>query len=109
MAVKGFKEARSKVISTLQSGLIAHEARAAEKNYLADGRVLMADVIYLLKICTGAQYKADPHHALSCDVHIFRPTRDTVRWYIKVYFLSDLEPLAEGETDTMFISVHPSD
>jgi hypothetical protein len=109
MAVKGFREARSTVINALRRGSFRHELRSLEKNILRAGDISPIDVVDLLLLCRGDQYRATPHHQLPCDVSIFKPTHRGVLWYIKVYFLSDLIPLAEGEPDTMFISVHPSE
>jgi hypothetical protein len=110
MAVKGFKEARGKVIVALRNNNYAHEEeRLHEKNYLLNGHIDVTSLIALLISCNGTQYTASPHHQVDgLTVHIFKPIQFNTRWYIKTYFLSDLGPLAEGDPDTMFISVHPS-
>jgi hypothetical protein len=84
-----------------KAGDIRHEARddANDKNLLETGAVTPAEVIALLQACRGDQYKSDKHHDLTIklDVHIFKPEKNKVRWYIKLYFI---------EPNVVFISVH---
>lgn len=104
-----FKEVRGRVITALRSGNFRSEDRDAEKNFLATNRMTAAEVIALLIFCRGDQYKETPHHQIPCNIHIFTPIKIQIKWYIKVYFLSDLGALDEGDPDAMFVSVHPSD
>ncbi len=64
------------------------------------GQLSDSDVIELVKKTRGNEYEVSPHHqAPEVDVHILKPFKDNVRWYIKFYFI---------EPDVMFISVHES-
>ena len=115
----GFRETKQRVIQALRTGQFEHEMRAndstPEKNDLYAGRVTVEEVVQMLLACNGRQYKTAPHHQMPCDVHIFSPNHRAVRWYVKVYFLSelpadpDLPALEEPGSDTIFISVHPSE
>ena len=48
---------------------------------------------------TGNSYSVSLHHAdASVAVHVFKPTKDGQRWYVKAYFTPD--------KSAMFVSVH---
>jgi hypothetical protein len=97
----GFREAKAALIAALQQGAYGHEPREVqeEKNLLAMGEVTEAFVIELVRKSTGNAYSVSPHHAdASVDVHLFKPTKDGQRWYVKAYFTPD--------KSAMFISVH---
>ena len=99
----GFKEARRRVIQSLEEGSFLHEARKSTevKNLLAVGRVGVTEVIDILKGCRGQHHTTSPHHVDSTiEVHIVKPDWPE-KWYIKFYFPDPDAP------DTMFISVHP--
>ena len=105
MTSMGFREARSKVIQSLQSMRYQHEARASieVKNLLATGKVTAGEVVKMLTRCKGQHRSTSPHHtAKGVTVHVFRPDVPD-KWYIKCYFLDPEMP------ETMFISVHPQD
>jgi hypothetical protein len=96
----GFKTVKKLIIQKIRSKQIQHEQRidSYKKNLYAHGLVSDAEVIALISICRGNDYKVEPLHAdRSIDVHFFRPLKEGVKWYIKVYML---------EPDAWFISVH---
>jgi len=99
-----FRQARSRIIRALRLGEYEHEAREAlaEKNLLAVGDVTAEFVISLLAKARGFDYREAPHHfEPSVTVHSFRCRNGEDRWYIKAYFIES--------TETVFISVHPSE
>lgn len=105
MANMGFKEARQKVIKSLNEGLYQHETRTSieVKNLLATGKVTTDEVVDMLKKCGGRHHTSSAHHTeKGIQVHIIKPDKPD-RWYIKFYFLDPEAP------ETMFISVHPED
>lgn len=126
-SIQDFNAVRDLVIEALRNGLIAHEPRlrsrtsdpnkSNERNYLLEGTINVSYVITLLEACRQGFYHSEPHRdrRIPCNVHIFLPMHQNVRWYIKVYFLADLPadpdlpPLESGPQAVMFISVHPSD
>lgn len=93
----GFRDAKRKVITALQSGAYQHEATRSNvetKNLLLMGLVTAEQICDVLKRCQGQDHQSSPHHqAPSIEVHIIQ--RDG--WYIKFYFV---------DPDTVFISVH---
>jgi hypothetical protein len=96
----GFKEIRAVLIEALRSRQYRNEERldAAEKHLLASGSVDEDFVIRLLLRCPGWEYSTSRHHFYDVDCHIFTPTMDGERWYVKAY-------LERGRA--VFISVHP--
>lgn len=96
----GFKDVRKRLIEALRTRQYTNEERlnAASKNLLASGDVDDAFVIQLLLRCAAWEYGTSKHHFLEVDCHIFTPTLEGARWYIKAY----LEPAR-----AVFISVHP--
>ena len=98
----GFKENKAKIIKKLNEGKIQHETDRSgcidEKNLLVVGMVSLEEVVVLLNSTKGFQYTVLRHHVLpEIDVHIFKPVKNRVKWYIKCYLL---------EPDVIFISVH---
>ena len=92
----GFKEAKRLAIEALESGSYQIERRSAlsSKNLLATGEVTDAEVVAILKRCSGQHHRRDEHHVRKgVDVHILK--RDG--WYIKFYILTP---------DVLFVSVH---
>ncbi len=99
----GFRNAKTRLIRALESGDFGHEPREVqeEKNLLAVGDVTTEFVIDLLHKSRGQDYSSSPHHADPLvDVHVFGPTVDGERWYVKAYFSPD--------RSAVFISVHRS-
>ena len=98
----GLKDVRSKAIECLQAGRVqaANRANIQEKNLLKIGLVSPDEVIALLKLTRGDQYRTEPHESVeSVEVHFFTPHYKGEDWYIKLYFL---------DPDCWFISVHKS-
>ena len=96
----GFKEAKSLVISCLNSGQFYHEERnnIDVKNLLAIGAVSITDVVSIIGRARGNCYSTSPHHFDSnVDVHIIKTSHLGKDWYVKWYF---------SEPDSVFISVH---
>ncbi len=94
----GFKEVRALLIEALRSGKFINDPRADDqKNLLAAGQVNEALVVRLLLRSAGWEYTTSRHHFKSVECHIFTPTMDGERWYVKAYF----EP-----GNAVFISVH---
>ena len=96
----GFKEAKSLVISCLNSGQFYHEERdnIDVKNLLAIGAVSVTDVASIIGRARGNSYSTSPHHFDSkVDVHIIKTSYLGKDWYVKWYF---------SEPDSVFISVH---
>ena len=61
----------------------------------------MDDVIGIVKRARGADYSASPHYwDPDTEVHVFRPTVEGTRWYVKAHFLE------EPEGTAVFISIH---
>jgi hypothetical protein len=81
------------------TGHVQHEPRFEPgKNLLAEGAVIMDEVVQMIKRCGGKCHQTSPHHVLpSVDVHILRPKGRYDGYYIKFYFI---------EPDIIFISVH---
>lgn len=98
----GFRDVRIAVIDKLNLGQVQHEPRNGcidEKNHLAVGKITTAEVVELMNATKGTQYTTSKHHLDgSIDVHIFKPKKAGVEWYIKCYLI---------EPDLWFISVHP--
>ncbi len=95
-----FQEVRSKVIQSLVHGTYFTEARADRevKNWLYSNRVSEAEVVEMIKACTGRDHEASPHHKdAKIVVHILKPQGRFRGWYLKFYFV---------DPDTVFISVH---
>lgn len=102
----GLKSAKLRVVTALRAGTFEHEAREAlaEKNLLAIGAVSAEFVADLVQRTSGADYSESPHHLDGAViVHVFRPSVQRNRWYVKVYFLEH-----EGR-QAVFISVHRSE
>ena len=101
----GFKDVRARIILSRIEGHFQHEERAqAEgKNLLATGDISVEEIIELLRRCRGNQHQTGRHHSDSTQViHIFKPTINSIRWYIKAYIVDQ-----DGVT-AIFISVHRS-
>jgi hypothetical protein len=99
----GFSSAKRALLPALATGNVQHEARAvlAEKNLLAVGDVSLDEVAAIVRRSRGGDYSTAPHHwDADTEVHVFRPTVQGTRWYVKVYFLE------EPEGTAVFISVH---
>lgn len=104
----GFKDAKQRVFQCLKAGKIQHEARNEidVKNLMLVGLVTVDEVVRMIGLTRGNQYKSSPHHLLpEIEVHEFKPeiwneakTRKE-KWYLKCYFI---------EPDVIFISVHKS-
>ena len=98
----GLIDIRKKAIECLKSGTVQAENRAdiREKNLLKTGVVLVDEVIKILSVTKGSQYRKTPYKDdPSVDVHIFEPRYLGENWHIKLYFI---------EPDCWFISVHKS-
>lgn len=98
----GFKRIRATIVKKLKEGRIQHELDRSgsidEKNHLAVGKISVEEVVDLLNSTKGFQYKALAHHILpEIEIHIFKPVKNKVAWYIKCYLI---------EPDVIFISVH---
>ena len=94
--VYGFKEAKKKVIESLEQSSFQHETRkdVNTKNLLATGDVTPNEVINIIKKCSGNNHSILVHHQLNnVIVHLIKKNG----WYIKFYFI---------DPDTVFISVH---
>lgn len=99
----GFKEAKHKVIESLDNGSFSHEERnnIDVKNLLATGEVSKETIRYILKRSSGNDYSTSPHdYDSSVDVHLVKTTMAKKNWYIKWYI---------REPNCVFISVHLSD
>jgi hypothetical protein len=99
----GFTAAKRALLTALETGNFQHEAREVlnEKNLLAVGDVSVHEIIEIVRRARGPDYPASPHHwNPSTEVHVLRPTVEGIRWYVKVYFLEELEGTA------VFISIH---
>ncbi len=98
----GLKDTRSKAIECLLAGQIQATNRpdVRDKNLLKTGVVTVEQVIELLKLTRGSQYRSEPHDSIAkVVVHYFEPKQKGEDWHIKLYFL---------EPDCWFISVHKS-
>lgn len=98
----GLKEVRTSVIEKLKEGRIQHETDRSgdinEKNLLLIGKVTVEEVIELINATRGTQFSTSKHHAdENIEVHVFKPVKSSVEWYIKCYLI---------EPDIWFISVH---
>jgi hypothetical protein len=99
----GLKEVRRQVIEKLNQNQVQHETNRSgnidEKNYLVTGKISVAEVVELINATKGSQYTTSKHHAVNTiEVHILKPVKAGVEWYIKCYVI---------EPDVWFISVHP--
>lgn len=98
----GFKAIRYKAIDCLKAGRIQAEERSdiSTKNLLKTGEMSADDVITLLKVTKGDQYRNEPHKDdKNTMVRFFEPYSSESYWHIKLYFL---------DPDCWFISVHKS-
>jgi hypothetical protein len=98
-----FRKVKRLLVAALESGDFGHEPRDVqeERNLLAVGEVSATLVASIVRRTRGQDHRLSPHHAdASVDVHIFNPTVDGERWYIKAYLSPD--------ESAMFISVHKS-
>jgi hypothetical protein len=98
-----FSSAKRAVLAALEAGNFQHEAREvlSEKNLLAVGEISVSDVVSVVRRSRGTDYTASPHHwDPDVEVHVFRPTVEGTRWYVKAYFLE------EPEGTAVFISIH---
>jgi hypothetical protein len=99
----GFRAALDRLLAALEAGAFGFpfdEVRAG-KNLLQTGDISITELVVILKRCRGTDYAESPHHwdpGLPC--HIFKPTSDGCRWYVKCCFI---------EQDTLLISVHRSE
>jgi len=99
----GFSSAKRALLAALEAGNFQHEAREvlSEKNLLAVGDVSVDEVIGIVRRARGTDYSASPHHwDPGTEVHVFQPTVEGARWYVKAYFLEKPEGTA------VFISIH---
>ena len=98
----GLRKIRRLVVEKLIDGRIQHEPDRSgnidEKNLLLVGKITVEEVIELIYATKGFQYELSKHHTLPViDVHIFKPEKNRIKWYIKCYLV---------EPDLIFISVH---
>jgi hypothetical protein len=99
----GYREAKHKVIESLNNGSFSHQERnnIDVKNVLATGDVSKETIVDILKRSSGSDYKTSKHDFdSSVDVHIVVTTMAKEKWYIKWYIV---------EPDCVFISVHISE
>lgn len=97
------KDVKRRVIACIEEGAYDHEVRynIDVKNRFQCGLLSDSYVIDLIDKTSEKQYRIDKHHrAPSIDVHILKPTKDGIKWYIKFYFV---------EPDVVFISVHENE
>ena len=95
-----YTDIKKQVIQCLLEGYVVHEARndIDIKNLLEVGDVSIEEVVQVLKGSRGNEYESSPHHMdQSIDVHVIKTSYQSMRWYIKWYFV---------EPDAVFISVH---
>lgn len=98
-----FHSAKRVILAALEAGNFQHEVREvlSEKNLLAVGHISVEDVITILKRARGTDYSASPHHwDDDTTVHVFRPTVEATRWYVKAYLVE------EPDGGVVFISIH---
>jgi hypothetical protein len=98
----GLTEVRKKALDCLDKGQVLHEARVGgkvdSKNLLQIDKITIDEVKELINKTKGGQHTHSPHHLdKSIDVHVMKPVKDKVAWYIKFYFI---------EPNLIFISVH---
>ena len=98
----GYKNSKAIIIKNLKEGNIQHETDRSgsidEKNLLLVGKITLEELVGLLNCTKGFQYKTLRHHLLpEIDIHIFKPVKNRIQWYIKCYLI---------EPDVIFISVH---
>lgn len=96
----GFKQAKRRIIDSLNSGQFLHEERGDidVKNLLATGVVSATDVVDILSKARGDSYSTSPHHFDGkVDVHIITTSHLGKDWYIKWHV---------SEPDAVSISVH---
>jgi hypothetical protein len=99
----GFSSAKRALLAALEAGNYQHEAREvlSGKNLLAVGDISADEVIRIVRRAQGRDYSTAPHHwDPDTEVHVFRPTVEGIRWYVKAYFLEEPEGIA------VFISIH---
>ena len=99
----GFSSAKRAILAALETGDFQHEAREvlSDKNLLAVGDISVDGLVAILRRARGTDYSVTPHHwDPEIEVHVFRPTLDGTRWYVKAYFLEQPEGTA------VFISIH---
>lgn len=98
----GFNDEKRWVLDCLSDGKVVHEFRGldSDKNWLADGRLTLAQVISLVKACPGKQAKCSPHHSRpELLIWVLEPVAAGVRWYLKFH-------RAPGDR-VKFLPVHP--
>ncbi|OEE18288.1 hypothetical protein OAY_10190 [Vibrio cyclitrophicus ZF205] len=98
-----FKEAKKKVIESLEQGDFLHEERdnIDKKNKLAVGDVTKEEVIDILRRARGNEHTSSAHHLdKNIDVHTVVRKHESQEWYIKWYLV---------EPNVVFISVHLSE
>ena len=99
----GFSSAKRALITALAAGAFRHEIRdvLSEKNLLAIGELGVDEVIRIVRQARGEDYSVSPHHwDPETAVHVFRPTVDGTRWYVKAYFVDD------EDGGAVFVSIH---
>ncbi len=99
----GFNDIKQRVISCLLEGTYDHEVRRNidVKNLFQCGQLSEQFLMELILATRGSQYDVSPHHkAPEIDVHVMKPVKNRLEWYIKFYFV---------DPDLMFISVHQSE
>ncbi len=92
----GFKEAKRKVLESIDDGSIRHETRSDidQKNLLHSGQVTTAEVRELITRSRGNNYESREHHWMDgVEIHILKAKT----WYIKWYFL---------DPNAVFVSIH---
>jgi hypothetical protein len=96
-----FNAVKRSILTALHQGRVFHEARPADKNWLASGELALPEAIALVGRTRGHQAECGPHHLdPSIEVWILRPEVAGVSWYVKCY---------EAEKDVWFISFHPTE
>lgn len=98
----GLKDIREEIVKKLLEGRIQHETTRSgdinEKNLLLVGKVSVEEVVELIKATKGPGFSTSKHHLdANIDVHVFKPKKGGITWYIKCYLI---------EPDIWFISVH---
>ncbi|TKI07442.1 hypothetical protein [Martelella alba] len=96
----GFNDIKKEAIKRLKAGAYTHEARGKidVKNLFATGQISEEYVIELITKTSGDYYCCYKHyHDSDVMIHILKPYKDQVRWYVKFYFYCH---------DIFFISVH---
>ena len=98
----GFKKVKLRIVECLKGQRVHHDVSRLgninEKNLFLVGEISSEEVIDLLNRTKGHEYIKSQHHwDKSLEVHIFKPRKENVKWYIKCYFI---------EPNVWFISVH---